>query len=122
MVMYGIYNAEALEKLIHTVHSMHNSTVEIKKLFVGQLNTTYTWYINAPGMQHYAIDSLLYLRNIRDKYIQMCKEFITQLDIHAKPNQSFSKRISTNFAYHINQIERNFRCSENCYMKNKSRL
>ena len=36
---------------------------------------------NAPGTQHYEIDSLLYLRTIRDKYIQMYKEFITQLHI-----------------------------------------
>ena len=30
MVMYGIYNAETLENLINTVHSMHNSTTEIE--------------------------------------------------------------------------------------------
>ena len=36
MVTYGIYNADTLENLIHTVHSMHNSTMEIKKLFAGQ--------------------------------------------------------------------------------------
>ena len=56
MVMYGIYNAETLENLIHTVHCMRNFTMEIEKVFAGQLNTAYTWYINAPGMQHYAID------------------------------------------------------------------
>ena len=28
--------------------------------------------------------SLLYLRTVRDKYIQMYKEFITQLHIHTK--------------------------------------
>ena len=26
MVVYGIYNTEPLENLIHTIHSMHNST------------------------------------------------------------------------------------------------
>ena len=26
MVMYGIYNSETLEKLINTVHKMHNTT------------------------------------------------------------------------------------------------
>ena len=31
MVMYGIYNAETLENLINTVHSMHASTTEIEK-------------------------------------------------------------------------------------------
>ena len=27
MVMYGIYNAETLENVMHTVHHMHNSTM-----------------------------------------------------------------------------------------------
>ena len=35
MAMYGIYNAETLEYLIHTVHHTYNSTMEIKKLFAG---------------------------------------------------------------------------------------
>ena len=28
MVMYGIYNAETLEKLIETVHHIHNTTAQ----------------------------------------------------------------------------------------------
>ena len=91
MVMYSVYNAETFKNLIHTVYCMHNSTMEIGKLFAGQLNTAYTWYINAPGTQCYAIDSLLYLRTIRDKYIQMYKEFITQLHIHAKAIRILAK-------------------------------
>ena len=39
-------------------------------------------------MQHYA---LLYLRTIRDKYIQLYKEFITQLNIHAKAIRILAK-------------------------------
>ena len=37
MVMYGIYNAEALEKLSTTVHKMHNITTPNKRLFGSQL-------------------------------------------------------------------------------------
>ena len=58
MVMHGTYNAETLENLINTVHSMHNSNTEIEKLCAGELNATYMWYINAPNTQEYAIDSL----------------------------------------------------------------
>ena len=36
MVMYGIYNAETLEKLINTVHYIHNITSPNEKLFMGQ--------------------------------------------------------------------------------------
>ena len=52
---------------------LHNFTTEIETLFAGELNTAYTWYINKPNTQEYAIGSLLYLRTVRDKYIQMYK-------------------------------------------------
>ena len=35
MLMYGIYNAKTLEKLITTVHNIHNTTSSHKTLFVG---------------------------------------------------------------------------------------
>ena len=91
LVMYGVYNAEMLENLINTVHSMHNSTTEIERLFTRELNTAYTWYINTPNTQEYAIDSLLYFRTVSDKYIQMYKEFMTQLHIHTKGSRILAK-------------------------------
>ena len=100
MVMYSIYNIEKLENLIHILHYMHNSTMEIEKLFAGQLNTVYTWYINTPDTQHYAMDSLLYLRTIRDKYIQMYKEFISLLCIHTKAIRIWQKDICLSHLSH----------------------
>ena len=38
MLMYGIYNVETLEKLIKTVHEIHNTTSSHEKLFVGEHN------------------------------------------------------------------------------------
>ena len=35
MLMYGIYNAETLEKLINIVHCIHNATSSHEKLFAG---------------------------------------------------------------------------------------
>ena len=35
MVMYGIYNVETFEKLINTVHQIHNFTSPNEKLFAG---------------------------------------------------------------------------------------
>ena len=35
MLMYGIYNAETLEKLMNTVQDIHNVTSSHKKLFAG---------------------------------------------------------------------------------------
>ena len=42
MLMYGIYNAETLEKLINTVHNIHNTTSSHERLFAGQQRFTNT--------------------------------------------------------------------------------
>ena len=39
---------------------------------------------DAHGVQHYVTNSLLYLRTIKEKYIVVCNELITQLRIYAK--------------------------------------
>ena len=41
MVMYGVYNAETLEKLINAVHTMHNGTTLNERLFAGELNMSF---------------------------------------------------------------------------------
>ena len=85
MVMYGIYNTETLEKLINTVHHIHNFTSSNEKLFAGQQGTAKLQPIctNMQGIQHYSINSLLYLRIVKEKYVLMYKEFIMQLHIYA---------------------------------------
>ena len=79
--MYGIYNAEMLEKLIRTVHEIHNTTSSHEKLFAGEHNHSLIrlLYTDALGIQQYATNSLLYLRIIQDKYISLYRELITQL-------------------------------------------
>ena len=77
MLMYGIYNAETLEKLINTVHHIHNTTFHFISLTLKSL------YANTLGLQQYSINSLLYLRTVQDKYISLYKELITQLCIYA---------------------------------------
>ena len=81
MLMYGIYNAETLEKLINTVQEIHNVTSSHKKLFAGEYNPTLFRMLkmDALGIQLYAINSLLFLRVIQDKYISLYRELITQL-------------------------------------------
>ena len=81
MLVYGIYNAETLEKLINTVQEFHNMTSSHKKLFAGDHNPALfrILYMNALGVQQYTFNSLLFLRIIRDKYICLYKELVTQL-------------------------------------------
>ena len=40
--------------------------------------------MNKQGIQHYVINSLLYLRLVREKYVNMYEEFIMQLHMYAK--------------------------------------
>ena len=67
MLMYGIYNVETLEKLIETVHEIHNATSSHEKLFAGEHNHSLfrMLYTDALGIQQYATNSLLFLRIIQ---------------------------------------------------------
>ena len=41
MVIYGVYNTETLEKLIKTVHHMHDTKTLHETLFTGWLTSAY---------------------------------------------------------------------------------
>ena len=61
---------------------MHDTATPNKRLFAGELSTTFTWYVH--GIHHYAINSILYLRTLKEKYVKMYEEFIIQLHMYAK--------------------------------------
>ena len=84
MLMYGVYNAETLEKLSNTVHNIHNTTSLHEGLFAGQQSslTLRSLYVNSLGLHHYSINSMLYLRTVHDKYIALYRELITQLCVY----------------------------------------
>ena len=50
---------------------MHNITTQSERLFAGKLGSLFTWYLTKSGVHHNAINSLLYLRMLREKYIKM---------------------------------------------------
>ena len=82
LVMYGIYNAETLEKLVKMVQVIHSRQSLIEGLFTGQWVAAYETYSQmheAHSIQHYAINSMLYLHTIKDKYIGIYNKFILQL-------------------------------------------
>ena len=63
MLGYGIYNAETLEKLIKTIHKIHNTKSSHLRLFAGEQNhpTFRILYAHSLGLQYYSTNSLLYL-------------------------------------------------------------
>ena len=54
MLMYGIYNADTLEKLINTVHDIHNKMSSHERLFAGQQSslTIKSVYAHSLGLHH----------------------------------------------------------------------
>ena len=94
LIMYGIYNPETLEKLVKMVQVIHSRQSLIEGLFAGQSVAAYKVYSQmqeAHGTQHYAINSMLYLGTIKDKYIEIYNEFISQLRIYAKAVRILAK-------------------------------
>ena len=101
LVMYRIYNTETLVKLVKTVQVIHSRQSLIEGLFTGQSMAAYEVYSQMQGAhctQHYAINSMLYLCTIKDKYIKIYKEFILQLRIYTKAVRIIAKII---YQFHL---------------------
>ena len=92
MIMYGKYNLDTLMDLNETVHKMHNVTTWKEKIFVGIMHK---WLkdqlINSNNEFSYAIDSVLFLTTIKEKYVRMYKRFIVKLKSYSKVIRILSK-------------------------------
>ena len=94
LVMYGIYNIATLEKLVKMVNALHSRQSLYESLFTGQTSAAYEAYSQMHGtcgIQHYTVNSMLYLYTIKDKYIKFYNEFISQLHIYAKAVRILAK-------------------------------
>ena len=78
MIMYCVYNSDTLTKLIDTVHKMQNTSMWKEKTFAGKMNQMYQLYLNEEGVHHFAINSVLFLTTIREKYVKMYERFIEE--------------------------------------------
>ena len=78
VIMYGIYNSNTLAQLIETVHRMHNTTSWYERTFVEKINQWFELYLHQYGVSHYAINSVLFLTTIREKYVKMFERFLEQ--------------------------------------------
>ena len=113
MLMYGIYNAEMLEKLIKTVHEIHNTTSSHEKLFAGKHNHSVfrILYAHSLGLQHYSTNSLLYLRIIQNIYIyiyiSLYRELITQMYTYVSAIRILAKGYLPNTLIKPAKITRN---------------
>ena len=91
MIMYGVYNSDTLTDLIDTVHRMHNTSTWKERTFAGRLNQWFDMYLHQEARHHYAINSVLYLTSVREKYVKMYERFIEELRIYSKAIRILSK-------------------------------
>ena len=91
MIMYGVYNSDTLTDLIDTVHRMQNFTTWNEKTFAGKLHDWMELYAQDEGMHNYAINSVLFLTTVREKYVKMYKRFIEELKLYSKVIRVLSK-------------------------------
>ena len=91
MIMYGIYNSDTLKDLIDTVHRMQNFTTWNEKTFAGKLHDWMEIYSRDEGIHNYAINSILFLTTIREKYVRMYKRFIEELKLYSRAIRVLSK-------------------------------
>ena len=95
---------------METVQVLHSHQLLIEQLFTGQQVAAFKMYSkmqNACGVQHYGMNALLYLCTIKEKYITVYNEFITQLCIYAKAVRILAKgylQISLITPYKLQEI------------------
>ena len=91
MIKYSVYNSDTLTDLIDTVHRMQNTSTGKERTFAGRLNQWFDMYLHQEGLHHYAINSVLYLTSVREKYMKMYERFIEELRINSKAIRILSK-------------------------------
>ena len=91
MIMYGVYNSDTLTDLIDTVHRMQNFTTWNEKTFTGKLHDWMEIYSQDEGMHNSAINSVLFLTTVREKYVKMYERFIEELKLYSKAIRVLSK-------------------------------
>ena len=91
MIMYGVYNSDNLTDLIDTEYRMQNFTTWNEKTFTGRLHNWMELYSHDEGIHHYAINSVLFLSTVREKYVKMYEKFIEELKLYLKAIRILSK-------------------------------
>ena len=91
MIMYGVYNSDTLKDLIDTVHRMQNFTTWNEKTFAGKLHDWMELYSRDEGVHNYAINSILFLTTVREKYVRMYERFLEELKLYSRSIRILSK-------------------------------
>ena len=107
MENYSIYNAVTIEKLVNTLEKIHNKTIWNKRLFVGKLTHWFNWYLLEEGVVHYAINLILHINTLNEKYNEMYEKFMHRLEVYANALRILLKGYFINFSLAPNKTNRN---------------
>ena len=103
MNVYGAYNT--LTALIITVHNMQNTTTWKERTFEGKLNQMYQVYLNEEGAHNSAINSVLFLTTVREKYVKMYERFFEELKIYSKAIRILLKGYLSIYLLSLSKLE-----------------
>ena len=107
MIMYGVYNSDILTDLIDTVHRMQNFTTWNEKTFAGKLHNWMELFAQDKGICNYAINYVLFLITVREKYVKMYERFIEELKLYPRQYEFYQKDIYP-FLYYCHQNWKKF--------------
>ena len=91
MIMFGVYNPDTLKDLIDTVHRKQNFTTWNEKTFAGKLHDWMELYSRDEGIHNYAINSMLFLTTVQEKYVRIYERFIEELKLYSRAIRALSK-------------------------------
>ena len=114
--MYGVYNFDTPIDLIGTVHRMQNVTTWNEKTFAGKLHDWMELYSQNEGVHHYAINYVLFLTMVREKYVKMYERFIEEIKMYSIAIRVLSKGYLPISAIKIGENPKRSRNS-NCKIK-----
>ena len=70
---------------------MQNFTTWNEQTFAGKLHDWMELYSHDEGVHHYAINSVLFLTTVREKYVKMYERFIEEIKLYLKAIRILSK-------------------------------
>ena len=91
MIMYGVYDSDTLKDLIDTVHRMQNFTTWNEKTSTGKLHDWMELYLQDEGVCNYAINLILFLNTVQEKYVGMYERFTEELKLYSRAIRALSK-------------------------------
>ena len=89
--MYGVYNSDTLTELIDIVHRMQNTLTWKERTFAEKLNQWLELYLHQEGIHYYAVNSILFLTMIREKYVKRYERFLVEFKMYSKVIKILSK-------------------------------